>query len=314
MKTIKYVILRMAIPIVSAIASMVILKVFTSMSGGKTKIWLTLIWLVLSLGINFAIEFFVGYKFRAGQMAIITDAVSVNMIPDDMDKLAKEFVSERFPSCNEFLSYKLLVKGSIQQLQMQLNTFMENRLRVPVLGHLIRFAQFLIGHALSFTFDLVLCYTFWRDGKTLFTSAADGVAVYWDSWKRMMSNVLILAVFIIVGVATFFAFIGVIIAVVFSPASGPLAGGLAGIVCGYFFTQAAKTVLDTNLAIRSLDAFFEEAQYADYNAEEYENMCKYSKKYAKLYKKAVDESFAPVNAPAPEAPPAAGYGNDYSNY
>lgn len=314
MKTIKYVILRMVIPIAAAVASMIILKVFTGLSGGKTKIWLTAIWLVLSFVIYYALQFFVGFKFRAGQMAIITDAISVNMIPDDMGALAKESVEYRFPSGNEYLAYRRLVAGSLNQLSMQLNTFAENRLRVPVLGALIKFCYFVIAHALSFCYDFVLCYTFWRDGKTLFTSAADGVAVYWDSWKRMMNNVLILAIFIIVGMATGFAFIGVIVAVIFSPASGPLAGGLAGIVVGYFFCLAAKVVLDTNLTLRSLDAYFEEAQYADYNSEEYENMCRYSKKYTKLYKKAVNEAFAPAPQSAPSAPPAAGYGNDYSNY
>lgn len=311
-KTIKYVILRMAMPIATAVISLVAMTVLTKIFAGDEGKHLgivgLLIWLVITAAAYVTLNLFVGYKFHAGHMAIITDTVSVNVVPDDMDALAKESTAYRFPSGNEYIAYRNAVKGSIQQLQMQLNTFAENRLRVPVLGQLIRFCQFVIGHALSFTYDLILCYTFWRDGKTLYTSAADGIAVYWDSWKRMMRSVMILAIILIAGLATGFSFIFVIVAVAVSPASGPLAGGLAGIVVGYLACEAAKVIIDSHLAIKTLDAFFEEAQYADYNAEEYENMCQYSKKYDKLYRKAVNEAFAP--APMPEG----GYGNDYSNY
>lgn len=311
-KTFKYAAVRFAIPIAAAIISLISLSILTKlMLNGESKIAHyigILIWFLISVAAYVGLEFLVGYKFHAGQMAIITDAVSVNMIPADMDALAKESTEYRFPSGNEYLSYRNAVRGSIQQLQMQLNTFAENRLRVPVVGQLIRFCQFVIGHALSFVFDLILCYTFWRDGKGLYTSAADGIAVYWDSWRRMMRSVMILAIMVIAGMATGFAFIFVIVAVSCSPASGPLAGALAGIVVGFLVCKSAKTILDTFLTIRTLDAFFEEAQYADYNAEEYENMCRYSKKYDKLYRKAVNEAFAP----APE--PAGGYGNDYGMY
>ena len=304
-KTIKYVVLRMAVPLVTAIISFIALKITTAIvtgddGSGKMGIISTLIWLLITAAVYVGINLMVGYKFRAGHMAVITDAVSVNMIPADMSALAKESTDYRFPSGNEYFSYRNAVMRSIQQLQMQLNTFAENRLRVPVLGQLIRFAQFVIGHALSFTFDLVLCYTFWRDGKTLYTSAADGVAVYWDSWKRIANNVLFMAIYIIVGMALGFSLIFVLIAASVAPASGSLAGALAGIVIGYLVCTAAKVIVDTNLTIKILDAYFEEAQYADYNAEEYENMCRYSKAYDKLYHKALNEAFQPAAAaPAP---------------
>ena len=313
-KTFKYVVLRMAIPIVSAVLSVVAIKVITGIvagdAGNKMGPISTLIWFVITFGIYFGLNFFLGFKFRSGQMAVITDAVSVNMIPDDIGKLAKESTEYRFPSGNEYFAYRVAVMRSIRQLQMELNTFAENKLRVPVLGGLIRFCQFVIGHALSFTYDLVLCYTFWRDGKTLFASAADGIAVYWDCWKRISANVMFLAIELIVGYGVGTAFVGVIFATILSPTSGPLAGGLCGLSVGYFVATAVKVVIDTNLTLKTLNAFFEEGQYADYNSEEYENMCRYSKAYSKLYQKALNEAFAV---------PDGGYGNDYvddftSNY
>ncbi len=305
----KYTLLRMAVPIVSAILSLIIIKIITGIvagdSGNKMGLISTLIWFILTFGIHFGLNFFIGYKFRAGQMAIIADAVSFNMFPDDMGAYAKESTEYRFPSGNEYLSYRTAVMKSIRQLQMELNTFAENKLRVPVLGQLIRFAQFIIGHALSYTYDLILCYTFVRDGKTLFTSAADAIAVYWDSWRRIATNVMFIAIEIIVGMGVGIAFVGVIVATIISPASGPFAGGLCGLAVGYFIAKAAKVLIDTRLTLKTLEAYFEEAQYADYSSEEYEDMCRYSKAYTKLYRKALDEAFAP---------PAGGYGNDYESY
>ena len=311
-KTIGYVFGRMAVPLASALFSAITMIIVTKIMVNDEKPRLgivgILIWAVITALVSVGLEFFVGYKYHAGQMAIITDAVSVNMIPDKMGELAKESTQYRFPSGNEYFSYRNSVRGAIMQLQYQLNTFAENRLRVPVLGQLIRICQFFIGHALSFAYDLVLCYTFWRDGKTLYASAADGIAVYWDSWKRMMRSIMIVAIMIIVGMATGFAFVFVIIAGLFSPSAGPVAGGLVGIAVAALVCRAAKIFIDTNLTIRSLDAYFEEAQYADYNSEQYENMCQYSKKYDKLYRKAVNEAFSP----APDAP-GGGYVDDFSN-
>lgn len=309
-KTLKYVVLRMMIPLVSAIVSVVAMKVITGITAGeegKPMGWIgILIWLVITGGVYFLLDFMIGYKFHAGHMAIITDAVSVSMIPDNMSALAKECTEDRFPSGNEYLSYKNAVRGSLQQLQYELNTFAENKMRVPVLGQLIRFCQFIIGHELSFTYDLVLCYTFWRDGKTLYTSAADGVAIYWDSWKRMMNNIWFLVIEMAVGMTVGFLFVFVLAAASLSPASGIGAGALAGIATGYFVCKAAKVIIDTNLTLKTLDAYFEEGQYADYNSEQYEDMCKYSKTYSKLYHKALDEAFAPATEE--------NYGYDYNNY
>ncbi|MBQ1389815.1 MAG: hypothetical protein IIY78_09350 [Clostridia bacterium] len=308
-KTMKFMIFRMMIPLISAVISVVAVKVTTGIvennGGSRMGIVTILIWFLVSLGVYIGLSFFVGYKFHASQMAIIADAVSFNMFPDDIKAYAKESTEYRFPSGNEYMAYRNAVRKSIQELQLELNTFAENKLRVPVLKQLIRFAQFIIGHALSYTFDLILCYTFVRDGKTLFTSAADAIAVYWDSWRRIATNVMFIAIEIIVGMTVGTAFVGVIIATIVSPASGPAAGGLCGLWVGYLVATAVKVVIDTKLSLKTLDAYFEEAQYADYSSEEYEDMCRYSKSFSKLYHKALDEAFAV---------PDGGYGNNYDDF
>ena len=125
MKTIKYTIMRVLMPVIAVVISLVLLKVVTvfgleKIEDDRIKLVFLAVWFVISILVYILIDTFFAYKFHAGQMAIITDAVSVNMIPDDMNDLAKDSLAYRFPSGNEFHTYKKLVKGSIQQLQMQL--------------------------------------------------------------------------------------------------------------------------------------------------------------------------------------------------
>ena len=87
-KTMKFMIFRMMIPLISAVISVVAVKVTTGIvennGGSRMGIVTILIWFLVSLGVYIGLSFFVGYKFHASQMAIIADAVSFNMFPDDI--------------------------------------------------------------------------------------------------------------------------------------------------------------------------------------------------------------------------------------
>lgn len=295
-KTILYVFLKMLMPIGSLVASLIAMKIISKAAGGEVGLIGTLIWLVITIAIAFGLNFFIGYKFKASHMAIVTDAVSVGMIPDDMDAMAKESVEYRFPSCNEFLAYSNAVKPAISQLQKKLNTFDERKMRTPGLGLLLSLCQSFIGMALSFTFELVLGYTFWRDGKPLYTSAADGVAIYYNSWRRITENVMFLALEIIVSMVVVFVFVFAIVAATLSPAYGPIAGGCLGAGVAYFFCKAVKTFIDSRLSIQLMTSFFEEAQYAEVTSDDYALICGLSSKYQKLFRKAQNEPSTPPQA------------------
>ncbi len=288
-KTFSYVFLKMLMPLGSLVVSLITMKIISGIAGGEVGIVGTAIWLVITIAFAFGLNFFLGYKFKASHMAVVTDAVSVGMIPDDMNAMAKESVEYRFPSCNEFLAYSNLVKPAINQLQKNLNTFDERRMRVPVLGQLLKLCQVFVGMALSFTFDLVLGYTFWRDGKPLYTSAADGVAIYYNSWRRITENVMFLALEIIVSMVVVFVFIFAIMAAMLAPSYGPVAGGFLGAGVAYFFCSTVKVFIDSRLSIRLMTSFFEEAQYAEITPDDYAYICRASSKYNKLFQKAQNE-------------------------
>ena len=124
-KTMGFICLKALMPIASLIVCIIAMKILSGVFGGHIGLIGALIWIVIAVGFGFGIDFFVGYKFKAGHVAVVTDAVSAGMMPDDQKAMANETVTYRFPSCNEYLAYKTAVKGAIGQLQKNLNTFAE---------------------------------------------------------------------------------------------------------------------------------------------------------------------------------------------
>jgi len=297
-KTMIFTIIKAAMPIAELIVSLIAMGIITKAAKDSFNIIGVLIWLVITVGASFLIDFLVGYKFRAAHAAAVMDAVSVGMLSDDMQSMANELVSFRFPSCNEYLGYRLKVVGAISQLQKKLNTFAENKMNKPGIGQLISIAQVFIGLVLGFTYDLILAYTFWRDGKPLYTSAADALAIYYYRWKSIVDNVLRLAVFLLIVMAVIFIIVFSLGAPVFTESFGRsiLAGGFAAAACGVYICRAVLIFFESSLMIKSMPAFLEEAKYMELNDEEYGVVCRESAKFKKIYAIAASE---PKEAPAP---------------
>lgn len=295
-KTFGFVFLKMLIPIASLVVSLIAMATISAIGGHKLGIIGAIIWAVITVVAYFAINLFLGYKGKAGHVAVVMDAVSFD-IPDEMFKTAKESVSYRFPSCNEYSSYERQMKGVIAQLQKHLNTFPERHMRKPVVAQLLQLLQVFIGMALGFASDLCLGYTFWRDGKPLNTSAADGAAIYYLCWRRIVENAIVLAVEIIVGMVVLFAFLFCIFAPILTANFGSvLAGGLGAVALGFFVCKAVKCFIDSKLMVTTMIPYFEEAQYVELNEDDYAAACEASPKFRVLYQKAMSEAANPVPA------------------
>lgn len=289
-KTMIYTILKAAMPIAEMIVSLIAMSIITKVFKDGFNIIGAAIWLVITLVVAFIVDFMIGYKFRAAHAAAVMDAVTVGEISEDMKSMANELVQERFPSCNEYLGYRLKVTGALAQLQKKVNTFAEHRMNHPLFGKLISFAQIFIGMALSFTYDLILAYTFWRDGKPLNTSASDALAIYYYRWQSIVENIIKLAVMLIGIIVFVFLVVFAFMAPVFTQSYGSiLAGGITACACGVFVARAVKVFFEGSYMIRIMPAFFEEAKYLELNDEEYGVVCRESNKYRKLFALAANE-------------------------
>lgn len=315
-KTSVFVLLKIALSVVSFVISIIILSIVASIT--KNAIIEIVIWLILTAAVTFAIDYFVGYIVKAGHVAAITDAVTVGMIPDDMLNVSRQTVQERFPTCNAYFAYRHTLNGTLNQVQKSVNVFGSRYAGNVIVRNLISFLQIFVGMALSFAGDCCLAYTFWRDGKGLYTSTADAIAVYFQCWKRILENALFIAVEIIVAVVLIFIFLFCIFAPCFTSIfdTNIMAGALGAASLGFFASYAVKSaIIDTYFMINVTVSFFEEAKYAELTDDEYAQVCRTSPKYRSLFAKAQSELAASSNEastanttsgnvpPAPPKPP-----------
>lgn len=313
-KTMIFNILKSAVYIVCFVVSLITLTIISSIrtsAEGKMGIISVLIWLVISVGVTFLADFFIGYKIKAGHAAIVIDMISVGMEPSNMWQDSQELVTERFSNCNDYLKYKLAVYGTICQIQKKLNVYGIKFRDIPVLSHLIKFSQIFVGFALSFVYYCCLGYTFWRDGKGLYSSASDGVAIYEHSWKTMMPNALMLACEILLGgVLIVFLVFAFTVTIFTSKLNGDVVAGLMGsLALASALCMIAKGFFDSYLMINTMFEFYAEGQYAEFSDNEYTVLSSEYPKYKNLFAKAQSEPSPASQQPQQDAQ----YANTYDN-
>lgn len=298
-KTFIFVLLKILLSAASFLASIIVLSIIAAITDNA--LIEAAVWLVLTVGITFAINYFVGYYVKAGHVAAVTDAASVGLVPDDVLKVSINTVKERFPTCNDYFLYRKSLNGSINQLQKTLNVFAARYRHIIVVGSLISLLQTFVGTALNFMIDCCMGYTFWKDGKGLYTSASDAAVIYNLSWKRLFDKALMLAVQIIVAMVLVFLVIFCIFVPLFTSVynSDIMAGALGAVSLGFFTVSAIKNgIIDSDLMIKTMSAYFDEAKYIELAADDYAQACKASPKYQALYNKAQSENNTAANAAA----------------
>lgn len=294
-KTAIFVLLKVALSAVAAILSIIVLSVVVSISsagGGSFNFIGALIWILITVGIVFLVNYFAGYFVKAGHAAIVADAAVVGMVPEDQLKVAKEEVDARFVNCNAFFSYRMAVRGSVNQIQKSLNVFGSRFDGVPVMAQLVNVAKFFVGLSLSFVLDCCLGYTFNEKDKGLYKSSAESVMAYRQNWRGLVDNSLKLAGGVILTVVLIFFFATSIFAAVFtSMYSGNVLAGLMGAMAvGYFIAAAVKNgIIDSYLMISLMEGFLNESRYSDLTQEAFGELYRESSKFAVLYNKAKQE-------------------------
>lgn len=291
-KTGIFVLIKSALALVSFILSLVVLSIISVISGeGGFNIIGAAIWLAVSLVIAFAINYFIGYVFRAGHAAIVAEAIEKGFVPNAQVKIAKAAVSKRFITCNAYASHRTAVRGSVQQLQKSLNVFGIRFRGIPVLSQFISFIQLFVGLALSFVADCCLGYTIKRENEGLYKSTVNSVVAYYRNWPSLIDNGLTIAVGIIAVVVLVFFIVTSIFAAVFTAIYGNvLAGLMAAFAFSTFVVYVIKNaIIDSYLMISIMESFLQEAEYMDFTQDMYEELYRTSSKFAALYNKSRQE-------------------------
>lgn len=195
--------------IVIAVALFAALMGISVLSGSEgVGAAMFLVWLVLVGIVNFALNHYIGYLVKAGHVAVITTAFKTGVIPNNPVTVGKAMVKDRFGTSNVYFVLDKLVSGSVKQLQRALGRVTDSLLgALPGGGAIKSLTNLFLNISLGFIDECCLGYTFYRNDRNPYKSAADGVVIYAQNWKTLLKDaakttfVVILSVVVVTAVA-----------------------------------------------------------------------------------------------------------------
>jgi hypothetical protein len=270
----------------AAILAVLMLIAWLFNSDGVTAI-LLLVWLSVTGFVRFALMHYAGYLVKAGHVAVIAEAAVTGRIPDDQVAYGKKMVTERFLTSNVYFAVDKLVAGAVKQLQGYLQKAGNKMDFIPGMDTLVRAGKLFIDISLGYVDECCLGYTFHKRDQNAYKSAADGVTIYAQNWKKLFGGAAKTALWVILllcGV-TLAAFIvlGLLCKLLGLP-------GYLGFLMACVIAWAVKfAFIDSYILVNMMTAYMETATTTTPAVDLYGQLAAASSKFRELYEKGKDE-------------------------
>jgi len=241
---------------------------------------------------RFIIMRYFGYLIKAGHIAVITEAVVTGKVPDNQVVYGKNMVKERFLTANVFFLIDGLVSGAVKQLQRAVGKVGDLLKFIPGMKMLASMAKFFIEISLGYVDECCLGYTFYCKDQGAFKSAADGVVIYFQNWKKLLGNAAktMIMVFIAIALITA-AFIFLFISAINLIAQGSTIAIFVAVVIALMVALAVKSAfIDSFILVRTMAVYMQVAPETTITFNLYDKLCGMSKKFRSLFDKAKEES------------------------
>lgn len=148
-----------------------------------------LVWLAAVGIVNFILNHYIGYLVKAGHVAVIAAAFKNDVVPADVVQTGKNMVKERFGTSNVYFALDKLVAGSVKQLQRALGRVTDSLLgAIPGMDSVKKLTNLFLDISLGYIDECCLGYTFYRNDRNPYKSAADGVVIYAQNWKTLLKD------------------------------------------------------------------------------------------------------------------------------
>ena len=148
-----------------------------------------LVWLAAVGIVNFILNHYIGYLVKAGHVAVIAAAFKNGVVPADTVQTGKNMVKERFGTSNVYFALDKLVAGSVKQLQRTLGRVTDSLLgSIPGMDSVKKLTNLFLDISLGYIDECCLGYTFYRNDRNPYKSAADGVVIYAQNWKTLLKD------------------------------------------------------------------------------------------------------------------------------
>lgn len=292
LKTMKFVWLKLALGLASvlfAVITLVIVLALGSLGNGTGMMIGFILWLILIGGASYWVNHYIGYMLKAGHVAMVTTAVTTGSLPDNQWEAAKEMVKERFVTTNVYFVIDRLVTGAVSQLQKGLQKIDSLLGNIPGISLIIAFAQIFVHIALGYIDECCLGYTFLHKEQSAFKSAADGVVIYFQNWKKLLKDaaitaVIVMAVSFVVALIPFVAVFGIL--AIF----GLKGAWIYALIIAILFAAAVKSAfIDSFMMVKMMVSYMEVAPSTQITFDLYDKLCKLSSKFKSLFNKGQEE-------------------------
>lgn len=293
LKTLKFVWLKLALGAVTILFALITLAIFLaigSIGDGGGMYIAFLLWIVVVCGGYSALNHYIGYIIKAGHVAMVAKAVTEGELPDDQFGAAKEMVKERFATSNVYFVVNSLVGGAVNQLQKtvgKVGSFLD---AIPGMSFLTSFAQTFIHIALNYIDECCLGYTFLHKDESAFKSAADGIVIYFQNWKKLLKDAAVtaLAVMVISVLAWVLPFI--IFGSIFKALG--VSWVFAFIIAIMFAAVVRSAFVDSYMMVKMMVSYMEVTPSTEITFDLYGKLCKLSAKFKKLFENGQKEENA----------------------
>jgi hypothetical protein len=299
---------KLMLGIVTALISAVILAVLMGIawlfgSEGVTGIML-IIWASATGFVRFALMYYAGYLVKAGHIAVIAEAAVTGRIPDDQVAYGKRMVTERFMTSNVYFALDKLVGAAVKQLQGYLQKAGNTLDFVPGVDTLVKAGKLFIDISLGYIDECCLGYTFYRRDQGAFKSAADGVVIYAQNWKKLLKDAAKTTLIVIVSLIAVALIVFVVLGL-FCKLFG-LPGYIAFLIACVVALAVKFAFIDSYILVKTMVSYMEVAPGAVISFDLYGKLSAVSSKFKELYEKGKNEVFRPAPADAAESVPREG--------
>lgn len=289
-KTIKFCLIKLMLGVGTLLISGILLAVLLGIGlliGGDVAVVMFFVWLVITGLINFFINRYIGYLVKAGHIAIITEAAVTGIIPDNQLEYAVARVKNKFTTANIYFGIDSLVSGAVKQLQHAVQRIGNLLGAVPGMDIIASLIKLFIDISLGYVDECCLGYTFYKEDQNAFKSAADGVVIYYQNWKKLLKNAITITLTVVITFAASAVILFFLFYALFNLIIPEYALVLAALFAGFLSYVIKYSFIDSWILVKTMVTYMALAPSTEITYDLYGKLCGLSKKFKDLFQKGI---------------------------
>ena len=243
---------------------------------------------------------YISYMIKAAHVAAIGELSVTGTIPQGMTvvQFGKSKVKERFVASNVYFGLDKLVTGAVKQIQNMITRVGNIFGNIEIVQKIVSILNLFVEIVLGYVDEAVLARVFYKKDESAWKASADGVVLYFENWKEILKNAVML-VLMIVG---FYAIgMGICYALFMGLSLFSDLWTILAIIIAFFIIDVFKqSFLDSWITVSVVNKYMSITANKQPGFDLYEKGKKWSKKFSELCGKAEAEG-AVLGAPATAA-------------